>query len=115
MSVCQSYHDGEGHLELIHSQEHGKNDKEEELDDSVDVNTIVRNPSEVLAVWTPLAGNEKQLDALYKLDTVERGHAHVEQQAVENRKWEEPESRVRQHRQPDQYGTDEQGHTLFSE
>ena len=110
-----SYHDGEGDLEHVHSQEHREHDKEEQLDDGVDVDAIVGDPPEVLAVGTPLAGDEKQLDTLNKLDTIERDHAHVEQQAVEDRKWEEPESRVRHHRQSNQDGTDEQGHTLLPE
>lgn len=61
------------------------------------MDAVVWNSPEVLAVWPTLAGDEEELDALYELDPVEGEHAHVEQQAIENREREEIESSVRHH------------------
>ena len=58
---------------------------------------IVWYSPEVLAVWATFARDEEQLDALDELDPIEGGHAHVEQQAVEDRKWEEIESSIGHH------------------
>ena len=92
-----SYHDRECNLELLHSEEHTEHYEEGQLYDSEDMDTVVWYSPEVLAVWATLARDEEELDALYELDPVEREHAHVEQQPVENRKREEIEGSVRHH------------------
>ena len=61
------------------------------------MDAVVWYSPEVLAVWPMLAGEEEELDALYKLDPVEGEHAHVEQQAVEDWEREEIEGSVRHH------------------
>ena len=81
----------------MNSQEHTEHYEECQLDKSEDVDTVVWYPPKVFAVWPTLARDEEKLDALNELDTIEGGHAHVEKKAVQNRKWEEIENRVRHH------------------
>ena len=81
----------------MNSQEHTEHDEECQLYDSEDVDAVVWYSPKVLAVRATLAGDEEQLDALNELDSIEGGHTHVEQQAVQDRKWEEIEGSVGHH------------------
>ena len=77
MRVMKTYHDREGDFELINSLKHTEHNEESKLDDSVDMDAIVGDPSEVLAVRATLTWNEEQLEALNELNAIERGHTHI--------------------------------------
>lgn len=84
-----AYQNRKGNFECDNSLKDTQDHKEEQLYHRVDVDAIVWDSSEVLAVGTPLAWDEEQFDPLNELDAIERGHAHIQQETVEDRKWEE--------------------------
>lgn len=79
----------------------------------VDVDLSVRDVSQILVVWLVLVGDEDELEALQKLYSIERGHAQIQHQAVQDRKGEELKGIVRHHRNTNQDGHEEKSDTLF--
>ena len=73
----------------------------------------IGNTSQVGIVWFVLVGDEQELESLHKLDSVQRGHAQVEKEAIKNGKWEEVHNTVEHDREAHENGHDEQGHSLL--
>ncbi len=108
-----THHDGEEHQQVEVVLEGAEEDDKANLNPRVEIDPPVRNRPQVLVVGTVLVRDEEQLDALEELHAVERGHAQVEDEAVEDGKWEEIEGPVGHDGETDEDGHNEQGHPLL--
>ena len=59
------------------------------LNNSIHIDILIRHVAKIFVIRLLLAWNEKQLQSLQELDSVQRGDSQVHDQAVQHRKWEE--------------------------
>lgn len=90
-----------------------QNDNKAQLDPSIDIDPPVWNGTQVLVVRPVLVWDQHQLHPLQELHAVQGGHAQVEDQAVQDGKWEEIEGPVCHDGEGDEDGDHKKGHSLL--